>query len=88
MWIKAEKPVEKQDKLPDRPRKRNSSLLPPGKDTLNASTSGRPKGTKSFVTAKYVLKHRQTTVTTQRRPSPPQSNNNDTNKGAIDPDKK
>jgi hypothetical protein len=46
MWIKAEKPVEKkQDKLPARPRKRNTSLLPPGKEILNASTSGRRKGT-------------------------------------------
>jgi hypothetical protein len=39
MWIKSEKPVEKQDKLPARPRKRNTSLLPPGKEMLNASTS-------------------------------------------------
>jgi hypothetical protein len=34
MWIKSEKPVEKQDKLPARPRKRNTSLLPPGKEML------------------------------------------------------
>jgi hypothetical protein len=62
MWIKSEKPVEKQDKLPARPRKRNASLLPPGKEMLNASTSGRRKGMKPLVTVKHVLKHRQTTV--------------------------
>jgi hypothetical protein len=47
---RCEKPVEKQDKLPARPRKRNTSLLPPGKEMLNASTSGRRKGIKPLVT--------------------------------------
>ena len=42
--------------MPARPRKRNTSLLPPGKETLNASTSGRRKGTKPLVTVKYVPK--------------------------------
>jgi hypothetical protein len=54
--------LRKQDKLPARPRKRNTSLLPPGKEMLNASTSGRQKGMKPLMTVKHVLKHRQTTV--------------------------
>jgi hypothetical protein len=62
MWIKAENPLKKQDKLPARSRKRNASLLPPGKEMPNASTSGRRKGMKALVTVKYVLLHRQTTV--------------------------
>ena len=55
MWIKAKKPVEKQDKLPARPRKRNTSLLPPGKEMRNGSTSGRRKGMKPLMTVKHVL---------------------------------
>jgi hypothetical protein len=55
--------LQKLEKLPARPRKRNTSLLPPGNETLNASTSGRRKGMKLLVTIKYTLKHRQTIVT-------------------------
>jgi hypothetical protein len=57
-----ENPLKKQDKLPARPRKRNTSLLPPGKEMLNASTRGRRKAMKPLVTIKHVLKHRETTV--------------------------
>jgi hypothetical protein len=54
--------LKKQAKLPAKPRKRNTSLLPPGKEMLNALTSGRRKGMKLLVTVKHVLKHRQTTI--------------------------
>ena len=50
MWIKAEKPVDKTGKVTSQAQKKNTSLLPPGKETLNASASGRRKGTKPLKT--------------------------------------
>ena len=63
IWIKVEKPVAKTGEVASQARKRNTSLLPPGNETLNASTSGRRKGMKPLVTIKYTLKHRQMIVT-------------------------
>jgi hypothetical protein len=55
-------PLQKLEKLPARPRKRNTSLLPSGNETLNASTSGGRKGMKPLGTIQHTLKHRKTIV--------------------------
>jgi hypothetical protein len=62
MWIKAEKPVEKTGKVTSQAQKKKHSLLPPGKEMLYASASGRRKGMKPLKTLKLVLKHKQTTA--------------------------
>jgi hypothetical protein len=52
IWIWPRNPLQQLEKLPARPQRRNTSLLPPGNGTLNASANGRRKGTKPLVTLK------------------------------------
>ena len=54
IWIKAEKPIATIGEVTSAP-KRNTPLLPPGNETLNASTSGRRKGMKPLVILKLTL---------------------------------
>ena len=56
LWIKTEKSIATIGQATSRPPKRNTSLLPTGNDTLNASTSGRRKGMKPLVALKLTLK--------------------------------
>jgi hypothetical protein len=99
IWIKSEKPVEKTGQVTSQAqkkkhlspstRKRNAQRINQWKAKRNEAV-GDSKTCAQTQTRRLFHNRRNYTkrVTTQRRTSSPQTNNIDTNKGAIDPDKK
>jgi hypothetical protein len=94
MWIKAEKHVEKTGQVTSQAQKKkhlSPSTRKRNAQRINQWKAKRNKAVGDNRTCAQTQTDDSNSITdetTQRRTSPPQTNNIDTNKGAIDPGKK